>query len=260
MRFSVLASGSKANCTVVESRGACLLIDCGLSAKEAVRRLSARGIDPQSVSAILVTHEHRDHVAGIPVLSRRYRVPVYANAETGACLERIYGLETFRTGSAFTLGGLSVSSFPVTHDAGDPVGFTFSEAGLKLVYATDLGRVTNVVRDAVRRCNALILEFNHDRGLLRDCCYPWPLKQRIASSHGHLCNDDAAALVAELGHRELRHLVLGHISENSNTPETARGALAACVDTSAFTPCCCADPYRPTPMISLEPHGATRAA
>lgn len=260
MRFAVLASGSKANCTFIESGRTRFLVDCGLSAKETARRLAALGVEASAIDGILVTHDHRDHTAGISVFSRKYRIPVYTNLATSERIGEIYGHEEFTTGSDFSLGNFQVHPFPVTHDAEDPVGFSILAEGAKFVYATDLGRVTGVVREAVRGCNALVLEFNHDQDLLWKCEYPWVLKQRIASSHGHLCNDHAAALVKELFHPAFSHLVLGHISENSNTPQTAMSSLSSAIDPSRLAACLCADPYRSTPMMQVDGGAPARAA
>ena len=260
MKFTVLASGSRANCTAVQTRAGTVLIDCGLSARETLRRLNGAGIPAETVSAVIVTHEHRDHIAGISVLSRRLGIPVYAAEGAAPFLEGAYAVEVFWDHEPFSICGLEIIPFAITHDAADPVGYVLREDGVKLVYATDLGRVTDVVRAAARGCHALILEFNHDLELLRECAYPWPIKQRIASNHGHLSNGDAAGLVAELLHDDLAHLVLGHISENSNTPRTAMAALAEQIDTACLASCRCASPYQMTPLLAVEERRRRRVA
>ncbi len=221
MRFSVLSSGSAANVTFVEAAGKRVLIDCGLSAKQTCVRLMQLGIDPESIDAIIVTHEHSDHIAGIPVLSRRMKLPVYANASTSGHISDPYGRERFDTGVTFEIGDMRIHPFSIVHDAADPVGFAIEAEGLKLVYATDMGRVTPLVRDHVCGAHALILESNHDHDMLMSSAYPWDLKQRIASNYGHLSNDNSAALLAEVMHSQLLHVVLAHLSENCNTPDLA---------------------------------------
>lgn len=230
MRFSVLSSGSKANCTFLEAAGTRILIDCGLSAKTTEARLLSLGISPDSIDAILVTHEHSDHVCGISVFSRRYRIPVFANHATARNLKKTYGIEKFTAGESFSFAGLTVEAFSVVHDAADPVGFAIFAEGLKFVQCTDLGRVTPIVRHVLQQANAIVLESNHDQEMLRNCSYPWVLKQRIASSYGHLSNECAGALLEEVMHAELSHIVLAHLSENSNTPQLALDSVKKYID------------------------------
>jgi phosphoribosyl 1,2-cyclic phosphodiesterase len=254
MKFSVLSSGSKANCTYVETASLRFLIDCGLSALQTERRLAAIGVDPSKLNAILITHEHSDHVHGVHTLSKRYHLPVYANEGTAACMKAAHGFEIFSTGTAFEIRGVKVSPFRLTHDAVDPVGFTIFTEGLKFSHVTDLGKVTPLVRDAVTNCNALVLESNHDPRMLQECQYPWELKQRIASSHGHLSNDEAGKLLAEVLHPELFHVVLGHLSENSNTPMVARRTVSSCVAghrANCLKTLVCACVAQPTPFFEV---------
>jgi phosphoribosyl 1,2-cyclic phosphodiesterase len=221
VRFSVLSSGSKANCTFVEAAGKRFLVDCGLSGKQAELRLAEIGVDPASLNAILVTHEHADHIHGVATLSRRYALPVYANAGTMERISKPRGREIFTTGVDFCVGSVECTPFSIAHDAVDPVGFSIRAEGFKLVILTDLGRVTTLVREHVRGAHAILLESNHDQEMLQSCSYTWELKQRIASTHGHLCNETAGQLIEDIMHPELFHIVLGHLSENSNTPTLA---------------------------------------
>jgi phosphoribosyl 1,2-cyclic phosphodiesterase len=221
MRFAVLSSGSKANCTYLENQGTAILIDCGLSAKETERRLVALGINPASINAIVVTHEHSDHIMGLSVFSRRYKIPVYANKSTSKHFKPIYAKEHIKTGEKFVVGSLEIESFSIVHDASDPVGYVINGSGIKFAQATDLGRVTQSVKHALVDSIAIVLESNHDQEMLANCDYPWELKQRIASSHGHLSNDCAGALLQELSHNDLNYVVLAHLSENSNRPDIA---------------------------------------
>lgn len=248
MKFAVLSSGSKANSTYIEAGGTAVLIDCGLSAKETERRMGLLGLRPQDLSAILITHEHSDHIFGVSVFSRRYKLPVFANKRTGKRLKNIYAHEQFSTGDNFSIGALAVHPFSIAHDAVDPVGFTIRGEGLQFSQATDLGRITNLVEDALRGAHALVLESNHDEDMLRDCHYPWELKQRISSTHGHLSNHTAASFLSHIDHSDLRHVVLGHLSENSNTPELAVSTLDRYVNRNRYASFCCGSVYHPTPL------------
>ena len=221
MQFSVISSGSKANCTFVESGSTRILIDCGLSARQTERRLLELGIDPSSIEALVITHEHSDHINGIPVFSKKFKIPVYANEGTAEFIPARFALELFATGKPFCIGSLKINPFRIVHDAIDPVGFVIEAEGLKFTQATDLGKVTPLVVDAARGAHALVFESNHDIDLLYASDYPWDLKQRIHSSHGHLSNEASAELLTEVCHSDLLHIVLAHISENCNTPEIA---------------------------------------
>lgn len=225
MRFSVLSSGSKANCTFLEADGVRILIDCGLSAKETENRLLRIGIAPETLDAIIVTHEHSDHINGVPLMSKRYRLPVFANPGTARSIKKTYGTEKFNTGESFSLRGMKVETFSIVHDAADPVGFAVYGEGLKFVLVTDLGRPTALVRHKLQDANAVVIESNHDHEMLKNCSYPWVLKQRIASSYGHLSNDCAGGLLNEIINPGLSHIVLAHLSENSNTPELALSSV-----------------------------------
>ena len=239
MRFSVLASGSRANCTYVESNSAKILIDCGLSGKECEKRLNRLGRSAAELDAILITHEHSDHIKGVSVLSRRYQIPVFSNGAVDDLCDKFFGYERFSTGEEFVLKDLDVRSFSVIHDASDPVGFVLKSDGFTFGQATDLGKVTPLVYDALRFLDALVLEFNHDPDLLLSTHYPWQVKQRIKSSHGHLCNFAAEDFLREIYHPHLQSVVLAHLSENSNQPELAlsHARKALPVDTRTIVEC-----------------------
>jgi phosphoribosyl 1,2-cyclic phosphodiesterase len=224
MRFAVLASGSRCNCTYVEVGGTAFLIDCGLSARQAVLRMEALGIDPGSVKFILLTHEHSDHIAGVSTFSRRFKIPVFGNEGTLGAVKNVYGYETFVTGEAIAFATFRAEPFSIIHDAADPVGFRIEGDGMVFAQVTDLGRVTPLVQFMTRGAHALVLESNHDLEMLQNCDYPWELKQRISSTHGHISNDEAGQLLFDIAHSELRYVVLGHISENSNRPDMALAA------------------------------------
>jgi phosphoribosyl 1,2-cyclic phosphodiesterase len=263
MRFSVLSSGSKANSTYVEAGGVRFLVDCGLSGKQAENRLGEIGVDPSSLDAIIVTHEHSDHIHGVGTLSRRYNLPVYANKLTMKHISKPKGCEIFTTGERFSVGKVEIEPFSIVHDAADPVGFAIHSGGLKLVLCTDLGRVTTLVREHVKGCNAIVLESNHDQEMLQSCSYTWELKQRIASAHGHICNETAGALLAEIAHPGLFHVVLGHISERSNTPtlalESSNKYLHTVEDqTVGLQTLLCGNIYESLPCLELDEYANER--
>ena len=225
MKFCVLGSGSKGNATYLESGGTAILIDAGMSGKELQLRLTAIGVELSAVDAILVTHEHHDHIHGVGVISRRARIPVYANPGTFAAAakicNRLFAYNEFETGSTFHFHNLEIHPFAISHDTADPVGFRISDGKFSIGYCTDTGRVSKLMQHRLTACDALVLESNHDIEMLRNGSYPPYLKQRIRSSQGHLDNHDAASLLHELAHEKLQHVVLAHLSEENNHPEIA---------------------------------------
>lgn len=237
MRFAVLGSGSGGNAAVVEAGGVRVLVDAGLSARQIVVRLGMMGIEPASLDAILLTHEHGDHVRGLRVLVKSLAVPVYATPMTRELVREEVGgahWKVFESGAAFSLGDLAVESFAVPHDAVEPVGFVFRSGGRSLGLLSDSGHVTPRVTDALRGVDGLFVEANYDDALLEaDLRRPWSTKQRIASRHGHLSNAQTAELVAELAGHGLRRVVLGHLSRDCNTPEVALAAVRPLVPEAA---------------------------
>ncbi|MDT8441810.1 MAG: MBL fold metallo-hydrolase [Desulfuromonadales bacterium] len=229
MRFCMLASGSKGNAALLESGSCRLLIDAGLSARQLCRRMQAVDIDPASLTGLLVSHEHVDHVRGLATLARRYNLPVYLHSPlTSFLAERLCPtlVNEFETGRCWQIAGIEVEAFPVTHDAVSPVGFTFRTEAGKLGMATDLGIATRLVEQHLLGCRAVVIESNHDETMLRDGPYPWPLKQRVKSSHGHLSNDAAGRLIDRLLWDGLESLVLAHLSETNNLPALAGQTVA----------------------------------
>ncbi len=231
LSVSVLASGSRGNATYISDGHTAILIDAGLSGVELQRRMVAKGLDPNSVDAILVSHEHTDHIHGVGVLSRRFGMAVYINdgtrQATGTALGKLSGVCPFICGHSFSIGTFSIHPFSISHDAEDPAGFTIACNGTKVGVATDLGIVTGVVKTHLKACDILIIEANHDTRMLMDGPYPWPLKQRIRGRSGHLSNDDSASLLKSLQHDRLAHVILAHLSEENNTPEKARQTVRA---------------------------------
>jgi len=224
--FSIcpLASGSKGNSLFVSCCNNCILIDAGLSGVEIERRLSAINIDPESLTAIIITHEHSDHVKGAGILSRRFQLPVYISKKTyQACshLGKIEDIRFFECGVPFEMDQILISPFSISHDAKDPVGLTLEYNGHKIGIATDLGIATSLVKEHLKNSHILYLESNHDLEMLINGPYPWHLKQRIKGRTGHLSNSDAKMLVSELKTDHLKHVILAHLSEENNCPEKA---------------------------------------
>lgn len=225
MRVCLLASGSRGNATLIEADGYRLLIDAGLSAREIDRRLREIHLTADDLDALLISHEHHDHVSGIGPLARRHNLPVYIVPETAAAipkLGKIADLRYFVAGDRLQLGALDIATFSTTHDAVDPVGFVIDSAEGRIGFATDLGHATRLVIDALASSRVLILESNHDEVMLLDGPYPWPLKQRIQGRHGHLSNRAAADLLCEIAWDGLEAIFLAHLSEENNQPELAR--------------------------------------
>jgi len=229
MRFCVLGSGSRGNATFVECGSTRLLIDAGFSGREIERRLGEIDVAAESLSAILITHEHGDHVRGAAVLSRRHRLPVFVNEATlaaaGPALEKLHARCLFAAGSAFVFQDLRIHPYSVSHDAADPVGFLVSGHGFVLGYCTDTGVVSRLMRHRLGNCHGLVLECNHDPDLLKNGPYPPALQQRVRSRSGHLANSEAADFLSSILHAGLEHVVLAHISETNNRPTMAREAI-----------------------------------
>jgi phosphoribosyl 1,2-cyclic phosphodiesterase len=231
-----LGSGSAGNCALVETPQTRLLIDAGLSARQTAQRLAACGVNPMEIDGILLTHEHGDHAGALEVWCKQWQTPIYCNRTTAESLQRDGARNKdwryFQTGSTFSIKDIAIETFPVPHDAVDPVGFALHHCDDTLGILTDLGKATHLAIERVRRAQTLLIETNHDEKLLQnDTKRPWSVKQRIMSQHGHLSNGAAAAVLVELllGGR-LRRAVLGHLSRDCNSPELAIGAARARLD------------------------------
>lgn len=229
LEIHVLASGSSGNALLLRSGECQILVDAGLSAKKLGARLGACGAPPESLSGILLTHEHGDHTRGLKVLLSKHRLPVFTNPLTADHLRR-GGLAAdwnlFSSGSGFRLGAFEILAFSVPHDAADPVGFVVRSESSAFAVLTDLGYATRQVVESVRGVRALLIETNHDEALLQgDTKRPWSVKQRILSRHGHLSNAAAADLVADVATEALAHVVLGHLSRDCNSPDLATSAV-----------------------------------
>ncbi|MBU0730347.1 MAG: MBL fold metallo-hydrolase [Proteobacteria bacterium] len=244
MRFCVLGSGSKGNSTFIESGETRILIDSGFSGKETARRLAEVNVDIALLSGIIVTHEHTDHVKGVSILSRRYKLPVFATAATFAAamdLKSSHACHEISPGTAFSLENLVIHPFAISHDAADPVGFVVSNNLFSLGYCTDTGVVSRLMQHRLSSCHGLILECNHDPEMLKTGPYPEMLKQRVRSKVGHLANAEAVNFLRELLHENMQYVVLAHISETNNHPEKVQQTLAEIINTD----------NGPDPRISL---------
>lgn len=229
--LTVLGSGSAGNCAVVEADQCRLLLDGGLSARQIATRLELAGIQPIDIDGILLTHEHGDHVCGLEVFCKKFAIPIYCNPLTGESMRhgsKLSGREWkyFQTGAEFCIKDITIETFPVPHDAVDPVGFVLHHGPLSLGFVTDLGFATKLACERLRQVHTLVVETNHDEKMLQaDLRRPWPVKQRIMSRHGHLSNDAAAVLLGDLAPHRLRRAVLGHLSRDCNSPALAVGAV-----------------------------------
>lgn len=235
MRFSVLASGSAGNACYIETSGSKLLIDAGLSCRELVRRLHLIGIRPEEIDAVVITHEHADHIKGAGPFSRRFDIPLLINVPTlNRCLRTlgvIAGPVPLYTGQTVPINNLEVETFTKWHDAADPMGLIVSSGNSRLGIITDLGKSTPLIEDCLKGCGTVIIEFNHDTEMVTQGPYPFRLKERILGPEGHLSNTQACELLETISHQELSRVVLAHISKINNRPEKAlfeaRETLAA---------------------------------
>jgi phosphoribosyl 1,2-cyclic phosphodiesterase len=249
VKFTILGSGSSGNCAYVETDEARILVDAGFSPRQIRTRLASIGRTPENLTAILITHEHSDHIAGLLGLADKFQIPVYCNRDTQDATIWTFknkwskktnlALETtdtfkskinwqlFTTGASFEIADVLVETFSIPHDAQDPVGFLLRTARGNIGFATDLGHTTKLVLDRIRAANVLVLESNHDVKMLQDCPRrAWPLKQRILGRHGHLSNVAAAEAAAQIMSAELKYLYLAHLSRECNKPELAQHVMA----------------------------------
>ncbi len=228
MRFASLGSGSKGNALVVEAGRTRLLVDCGFGPRNLAARLGRLGLEPADLDAILITHEHADHVGGVAPCARRYEIEVFMTHGTRvAAAPEGVSVTVLDAHTPFAIGDVEVRPFPVPHDAREPVQFVFSDGRCSFGLLTDAGCVTPHMVAMLSGCDALMIECNHDRALLESGRYPPALKRRIAGRFGHLDNGAAADLLSRVAHDRLKHVVAAHLSEENNRPELARDALAA---------------------------------
>ncbi len=231
-----LRSGSRGNASLVSGGNTKLLVDCGVSGKSVTSALADVDVYPEDISAIAVTHEHIDHIAGIGVMMRRYHIPVWANAATWAAMESQVGkidkslVNIFDNDSSFEIGEIGVKPFSIPHDAADPVGYSFMCGDEKVAVATDIGELKKDLFEAIRGSKTVLLESNHDVNMLEIGKYPPQLKRRIRGKLGHLSNDDAGRAAEFLVRLGTERIILGHLSEENNYPELARQTVICVLD------------------------------
>jgi len=227
VRFCSLFSGSSGNCIFVSDEKTRILIDVGLSGVRIIEALNSIGESPSDISAILITHEHSDHTKGVGILSRKFNIPIYANNGTWGGMRRELGklnpdnIKVFDTNIEFMVGDIGVKPFTIPHDAAEPVGYSFHIGNKKVTSATDIGHMNNTLLGELKNSDLLLLESNHDIEMLKVGPYPYYLKQRILSNHGHLCNEMAGKVVSYLAEQGTKRFVLGHLSKENNFPELA---------------------------------------
>lgn len=231
LTLTTLASGSSGNCVLLSGGDTHLLVDVGISARRICRSLVELGVEPSSISGILITHEHSDHISGLVTLIKQLHLPVYTSPGTGRQLcYRIAALEdvlhTYAPGSSFSVGGLTVETFATLHDAAQPMGYAVSDGEKKAAVVTDLGVVTDEVISGVSGASILMVESNHDVEMVRTGPYPYYLKERILGTYGHLSNDAGGALAAQMVSRGTHTVVLAHLSAENNSPSQARETVA----------------------------------
>jgi phosphoribosyl 1,2-cyclic phosphodiesterase len=231
VKFTILGSGSGGNCAYLETAEARILVDAGFSPRQIRQRLATISRVPENLTAILITHEHSDHVQGLAGIAAKLNIPIYCNRATQEAFE--FQLQTkfdchlFETGASFEIGDLTVDTFAIPHDAQDPVGFLIHTPAGNIGFVTDLGHTTKLVLERIRPANVLVLESNHDVKMLKECPRrSWSLKQRILGRHGHLSNDAAAEAAAQIMSDSLKHLYLAHLSRECNKPELAHYVMA----------------------------------
>lgn len=229
MELCTLASGSKGNSSLICSDSASVLVDIGLSTKQLCSALSKVGKRVEDLAGIFITHEHRDHILGLKTFINKYKIPILGTAET---LDEIFEILSLKEedkplfhilekDEAFSFQDMKVQTFPIPHDAANPIGFTFQKEGKKVAICTDIGRITEEVKAHLVGSNALLVEANHDEHILQAGKYPYSLKKRILSDLGHLSNENSGKLLSEIWHRDLKQVFLGHLSKENNLPELA---------------------------------------
>ncbi len=228
MRFSVLASGSRGNVCYIETEKAGILVDAGLSCREMLRRLGMIKFEAKRFDALVITHEHNDHIKGAGAIARKLNVPLILNSSTlergREILGRIPEHIIIQTGRSIRINDMVVETFTKCHDAADPIGIIVSSNGTRLGIVTDLGRSTRLIADRLKKCDAVLIEFNHDVEMLEQGPYPLNLKKRIRGAEGHRSNDQACDLLREIAHPEMKQVILAHISEKNNLPDVALNA------------------------------------
>lgn len=226
MEACALASGSKGNSIFLKSDKTSILIDAGISTKQICLRLEEIGESAENIDAIFITHEHSDHLKGVPVFTKRFKCPVFISKFINSdSLSKVENIEYFTCGDTIRFKDLEISSFQIPHDAIDPMGFIVRNNGSAIGIATDIGKPTYLIKEKIRACSTLFLEFNHDEEMLLTGGYPWHLKQRIRSNQGHLSNKDAIDLLKEINSDYLKNIFISHISEQNNSYEKIKNEI-----------------------------------
>jgi phosphoribosyl 1,2-cyclic phosphodiesterase len=232
--FCPLASGSKGNSIFVGTNNTRILIDAGLSAKATQEKLSLLAVDIRDIDAILITHEHVDHIRGLGTIALKYNIPVFTNSDTARAiletLDESPKFKIFATGETFEFGDLEIHPFSIQHDTLDPVAFTIRTSNYKLGFCTDLGFVTTLVKTHLKECDYLYIEANHEPSMVHSSPRPMVYKQRVLSRQGHLSNEQCAELLLDVAHPGLKHIHLAHLSEECNHPEKARSIIQKTLD------------------------------
>ena len=255
-RMATLASGSEGNAVFAEYGSTRILIDAGISFRQICEQLRLLGVEPESLSALLLTHEHSDHIQGLAAVMRRLRLPVYTSPGTFEALSALKVFERMpkecfhliRPGEAFPVGELTVTGLRILHDCREPLAFRADADGVHFAVVTDLGSYDDSLADALQGLNVLLLEANHNRQMLETGPYPYPLKIRIDGEKGHLSNEASAQLLSKLVHPGLETVLLGHISRTNNYPLLALETVRSAMNGSGFAP------GRPR-ILTAPPHG-----
>lgn len=252
VKFVSLVSGSSGNSTFISDGRTKILVDCGMSGKALEKSLNDIGEKATDISAILVTHEHIDHVKGVGIISRRYNIPIYASMGTHNAMDigKVADENRCIVGDSFEIGNIGIKCFDIPHDAAQPFGYSFFLDGEKISVATDIGHITDDIIQAVKGSNRILLESNHDVDMLKMGTYPYQLKQRILGENGHLSNDTAAEIAAVLANSGTKSIMLGHLSDENNYPQIAYNTVmnrlrADKIDIAL----CVADRFNPTPCL-----------
>lgn len=258
LRFSVLASGSTGNAFYIETDKERILVDAGLSGKQIDLLFSKAKLDPTKLSRILVTHEHSDHIKGLGILARKYNLPIHANEKTWKAMEHSLGKLTldqkfvFNRDTVQTFGDIDVESFGVSHDAAEPMFYTFHANGKKVALVTDLGYVSDRIKKTVEDADAYIFEANHDVDMLRMGRYPWSVKQRILGDMGHVSNEDSGLALADIIGNNTQRIYLAHLSLDNNMKEIARMSVDGVLQERGINiEICDTDPKEPTTLYDV---------
>ena len=256
VKVSILGSSSKGNCTFIATNKTKLLVDVGFSPRQTAKRLLTIGESLENIDAVVISHEHSDHVNGLVSLLKKYNVVTYVGDATYEAMAEkplLKKRESIRVGESFQLGDLKISPFSIPHDAADPLGFTLEAEGLKISHVTDLGFVTELVRHRMKASDIIILESNHDLELLRLSPYPWVVKQRIMSKHGHLSNESVGKFFEEHFDGKANYICLAHLSEHNNDPGIARMVAEKALEKKGFNTknLILASGSSPSPLICL---------